>query len=185
MLYCKRNLGDPIGKGTSRIVFQVTDYQVLKLALNQKGIAQNEYEGRYDSYKSGLDIFPEVYKKAEDNSWLLSEYVLPAKPEDFKHCIGISFKTWTKVVEKMGQDTRYSRYNIPTGITDEQLIDLVENYPFVEEVYDFIGSYTDVPIGDMMRIANYGLAKRGGQAHIVLLDSGINEEIFNKYYRKG
>lgn len=43
--YCKQMLGQPIGKGLSRIVFQISDERVLKVAKNQKGIAQNEAEG--------------------------------------------------------------------------------------------------------------------------------------------
>lgn len=38
-------LGNPIGNGSSRMVFQISDERVLKVAKNAKGIAQNEAEG--------------------------------------------------------------------------------------------------------------------------------------------
>ena len=34
--YCIEHLGSPIGRGSGRVVFQIDDYRVLKLALNQK-----------------------------------------------------------------------------------------------------------------------------------------------------
>ena len=42
--YCRQMLGFPIGNGSSRITFQIDDEKVLKLAKNEKGIAQNETE---------------------------------------------------------------------------------------------------------------------------------------------
>ena len=44
MRFCKEFLGDSIGRGSSRLVFQIDDEWVLKLAMNSKGIAQNEEE---------------------------------------------------------------------------------------------------------------------------------------------
>jgi hypothetical protein len=39
--YCKNMLGEPADKGSSRIVFDIDDETVLKLAKNRKGIEQN------------------------------------------------------------------------------------------------------------------------------------------------
>ena len=44
VLYCKQHLGNPIGNGSSRMVFQIDDEKVLKLAKNRKGLAQNNVE---------------------------------------------------------------------------------------------------------------------------------------------
>ena len=41
VLYAKEKLGNPIGMGSSRVVFRVDDNKVLKLAKNPKGQAQN------------------------------------------------------------------------------------------------------------------------------------------------
>ena len=67
--YAKEYLGRPIGKGSSRIVFRVDETKVLKLALNQKGIAQNAAETSWygDSYYDDLlaqviDFDKENYK---------------------------------------------------------------------------------------------------------------------------
>ena len=58
--YCVEYLGKPVGRGSSRVVFQYNDDIVIKLALNGKGIAQNEAE--YDKLCDySLDVFPKVY----------------------------------------------------------------------------------------------------------------------------
>ena len=44
--YCTQHLGKHIGKGSSRVTFQIDDENVLKLAFNQKGVAQNIEEER-------------------------------------------------------------------------------------------------------------------------------------------
>ena len=86
--YCLQHLGPTIGKGSSRTIFQLSDERVLKLAINTKGIAQNEQEGRYDYYLKQLDITPQIFEKDEDGKWLISEYVLPAKKTRFPRMSG-------------------------------------------------------------------------------------------------
>jgi hypothetical protein len=181
--YCKQTIGNPIGRGSSRIVFQMTDYQVLKLAINQKGVAQNEYEGRDDWYKAQYSIFPKVYAHAEDYSWLLSEYVISAKSNDFKQCIGMTFEEWCSIVFAIGSMLRPSRYSQSSRSTVGKVIDFIRNNKFANEFYDYVNSY-DLPTADFTRIANYGLSQRNGKPCIVILDSGLNYEIYDKYYKR-
>lgn len=49
--YCKQHLGEPVGTGSSRMAFQMSDDKVLKLAWNNKGIAQNTNEAQ--TYRGG------------------------------------------------------------------------------------------------------------------------------------
>lgn len=63
--YCKKHLGLPLGKGSSRICFQLDDDRILKLAINNKGIAQNEVEGRPDWYLDAMDIKPTVFDETD------------------------------------------------------------------------------------------------------------------------
>jgi len=183
--YCKQHLGQPVGRGTSRLVFQYTDYQVLKLAMNAKGVAQNEYEGRSDWFKEKYSIFPKVYSKAENNSWLLSEYVLPAANKDFQHCLGLSFKEWCNVVIAIESQLRPNSYNkfYRSKTTEQMLTELVDENEFIGEFYDYFANYNET-LGDMRHIQNYGLALRNGKPWLVILDSGLSDDIFNNYYRR-
>lgn len=79
--YCVETLGFRIGSGSSRTCFQLDDNRILKLALNAKGIAQNEVEARTDYNLDSLGIRPEIYDETDyENNWfIVCEYVLPAK----------------------------------------------------------------------------------------------------------
>ena len=180
--YCRANLGREIGKGSSRIVFQLDDEKILKLAFNEKGKAQNCEEER--AY--GNDIFPKVFGSAEDDSWLISEFVLPANSADFKHCFGMSFNEFKDFIiacgkYRFGKQFRYYRPNL----TEDEYVELVENNQDLYDFDDYIGNYGDIVCGDMMRIKNYGLANRDGEAHIVLLDSGFTDYVWDNYYKRG
>jgi hypothetical protein len=62
-----------IGSGSGRVVYDIDGTKVLKVAKNQKGVAQNEVEsgvGR-DSYFD--NIVTEVYESSPDDTWLVSE----------------------------------------------------------------------------------------------------------------
>jgi hypothetical protein len=44
-----------------------------------------------------------------------------------------------------------------------------------------MGDY-QLPCGDLTRISTYGMVKRNGTPEIVVIDSGLSEEILNTYY---
>lgn len=91
--YCCHYLGEPVGKGTSRVIFTLGDNTVLKLAYGKRdaGIAQNRNE-RWLFEKTKSPILARVYASDEDGfTWLVSESVLPARPEDFEKVFGIPY----------------------------------------------------------------------------------------------
>lgn len=180
--YCIEHLGSPIGRGSGRVVFQIDDYRVLKLALNQKGQAQNEVEitnGNGQGMYSGL--FPMILQcdKYDDN-WIVSEYVLPAKVSDFPEVVGVTFKEFCQFVKNS------YRFNVTNGKLNpaehEKFIDYLDNNEELHEVDMYIADY-QIPTGDLTRISSWGISDRFGDACLVLLDNGLNDEVLNKYYR--
>ena len=178
--YCIEHLGSPIGRGSGRVVFQIDDYRILKLALNQKGQAQNEVEitngqGMY----SGL--FPMILQcdKYDDN-WIVSEYVLPAKVSDFPEVVGVTFKEFCQFVKNS------YIFNVTNGKLNpaehEKFLDYLDNNEELHEVDEYIAD-CQIPIGDLTRISSWGISDRFGDACLVLLDNGLNDEVLNKYYR--
>lgn len=180
--YCTVHLGKPIGSGTARSVFQLSDEKVLKLAKNPKGIAQNETEA--DGYAQTYDVLPNLYETADDNSWIVMEYVLPAKDADFRHCLGMSFKTFCEWVKKAflayssNADSRF----ITSDMSDEEFEKSLDNEWF-SYYYSYLADY-DVPLGDLLRISSYGICQRNGGVEIVLLDSGLSQDVFDNYYKR-
>lgn len=181
--YCIQNLGQPQGRGSSRVVFQLDDNKILKLALNRKGFAQNHEE--YCGYANNLGLTPEMFNIGENDEYIVSEFVLPAKKQDFKQCLGITFEDfqkfiWTSCAVRDGKNGKYTWYN---QLPEEKYVELLENNDFLSQIDTYIRD-TDTPVGDLTRVVNYGLAMRDGQPTIVLLDAGLSSDVWNSYYRR-
>lgn len=175
--YCKQHLGYPIGNGSSRIVFQIDDEKCLKLAKNEKGIAQNEVE--YDKYAETYDVTPALFECDNDSKWIVTEYVLPAKAQDFKECLGIDFRTFQNFV--ICANNCYARRPSSTDMSDEQFCELVDNNEWLDNLYHYMSDY-QVPCGDILKLANLGMVMRHGEPQIVILDSGLNQDVYERYY---
>lgn len=179
--YCLQNLGKPQGRGSSRVIFQLSDEKVLKLAYNKKGVAQNLNE--YDGYLDDLGIVPHTYDMDDNGLWIVAEFVLPAKDNDFNHCLGMSFEEFTHfIMSDWVYRFRYKDAKRWGCIPKEQFDELIENNEELVIFDDYIGNYQP-PLGDLMRIQNYGMTNRDGSPTIVLLDAGLSEEIWNNYYK--
>lgn len=183
--YCVEHLGQPQGKGSSRVCFQIDDEKILKLAWNNKGIAQNENENDY--YLDNIGIVPHTYDSDDNGLWIISEYVLPARQRDFKECLGLTFYEFVKFIRSScAWRENYTRakqgaYGDYIYSLDEYS-DMCENedlLPFDE----YIGDYRP-PESDLTRLCNYGMTMRNGHPTIVLLDAGLSQEIWNNYYDK-
>ena len=68
--YCQENL-KRISSGSSRIVYMIDDEKVLKLAKNNKGIAQNEVEISYGGDYTLDRIVAEVYESDENGDGVI------------------------------------------------------------------------------------------------------------------
>ena len=179
--YCTQHLGKHIGKGSSRATFQIDDEKVLKLAWNNKGLAQNIEE--VQTYNAS--IFPKVYDYDENGKWIISEFVLPAKSEDFKHCFGMSFQQFASFILACANYRFGKRYW--GTMSEDEWLSYLESNKNLSEFDEYIGdhgSQSFTPAGDMTRLCNYGLTQRNDEACIVLLDSGLSEEVWNTYYKR-
>lgn len=179
--YCTQHLGKHIGKGSSRATFQIDDEKVLKLAWNNKGMDQNIAE--MQTYTAS--IFPNVYDYDENGKWIISEFVLPAKSQDFKHCFGMTFQQFVSFISASGKYRFGGRYW--NAMPENEWISYLENNEELSEFDEYIGNYGNhrfTPVDEMSRLCNYGLTHRNGEATIVLLDSGLSEDVWNNYYNR-
>lgn len=178
--YCKEHLGFPIGNGSSRMVFQLDDEKCLKLAKNQKGIAQNGAE--FDWGAQSYDVVPNIYDKADDDGWIVSEYVLPAKAKDIKVCLGIDFQTFCSFVRTAYSYYSYKGRMLWGKMSDEQFEDLLDKSEWLCNLYNYMADF-QLPAGDFERLVNLGLTQRDGQPHLVILDTGLTQAIYDEFYR--
>jgi hypothetical protein len=171
--YAKQRL-KRIGSGSARVVFQVDNDKVLKIAKNKKGLAQNSVESEY--YLQNYDIIARVFDTDNDDFWLEMEYARKLTPTRFKEITGIDIKKlwhflWYK---KEGEKA--------SGISDEE-IELYEENEFIINLMELVFDY-QMPIpGDLSRISSYGEVKRDGKPAVVLVDFGLTQSVWYNYYR--
>lgn len=123
--YCTERLGEPIGEGTDRIVYEIDDYTVLKLC-NSNNTEQNEREWEVYQKCKGNPLLPKIYGHAEDFTWIWCERVVECKPLDFEKILGIPYRSNTSSKERRRQwadRENYQGYDEPndfqTQTTDD------------------------------------------------------------------
>lgn len=172
--YCVKHMGDNVGMGSSRAVFQIDDERVLKLAINDRGIAQNKVEARSNDMKSPL--FPFIYNVAPNYLWLETEFVLPSEEEDVLQCLGLSNEWQFYNLIDLIKDLKY----YPDDEEDLEPYYKNDKYGMIEKLKEYILDY-DIPTGDIKRLDNWGLAKRDGHEYLVILDPGWTKETMRLY----
>ena len=176
--FANQNL-NRIGSGSGRAVYDIDGTKVLKLAINSKGIAQNEVESNIGYYDDVSDIVTKVFDNADDNTWLVAEEAKKVNEKRIKELTGIP-----SLNELFYYLKNFDSYQHGTYLIFRQKLEtreLLEENEFVQTLTNFIENY-DQKNGDMGRPSTYGEVLRDGQPTIVLTDYGLNDEVYNTHY---
>jgi hypothetical protein len=181
--YCDSRL-KYLGQGSSRRVYMIDNEKCLKLAKNNKGIAQNESEN--DGYLQKLHLCPLIYNYDRNGLWIESQLAKKAKVSDFKRLTGYGWDVmcaWIEYTAKL-----YSRRSMYKGefediFTSEEF----ENWVYEEDtVFGRINQYmTDYALeayGDLLCLSSWGIVSENGQERLVLVDTGLNDSVAKDYY---
>lgn len=179
--YCEEHL-QKISSGSSRIVYKIDDEKVLKLAKNRKGLSQNDVEIQYSQYSDLSDILARTFDYADDNTWVEMELAKRFHPSMFKKLIGFDWNDYVMAMNKhyyrVNPQRTIGRMKIePNTETEDQMW---EN-DFCYSMFSLLGNY-DIPVGDLLVPTSYGIVKRNGEDTIVLIDYGLNNEVYGSYY---
>lgn len=180
--YCESNL-KKIGSGSSRIVYQIDDEKVLKLAKNSKGIAQNEVEIDYSHYNDINYIFAKVFDYEKNNLWLEMELARKVTKGEFKRITGFNFDDFSAAVYNYGNTVHNTRSSNMNVNVDKEVVDQMWEDEFVYSIFNFIVNY-QIPVGDLRRLSSYGIVNRDGKDSLVLVDFGLNEQVYSDLYRE-
>lgn len=161
-----------ISSGTARAVFKVSDDKVLKIAKNPKGIGQNQAEADWGLKNYG--IAAEWFDVSDEGIWIESELCQKVKMSDFKKEQGITFVYFCDCLDYY----YWSNIKYRKGVYKPDGYDETWENDFIRPFYEYIGDF-GVPIGDLKRISSYG---RNREGEIVLVDTGLNEDVYNEYY---
>ena len=184
--YCQARL-PRISSGSSRIVYKIDDEKVLKLAKNAKGIAQNNAEAHSYAIETGIDA--QVFDHDENDLWLEMELARRATAADFKNIIGVPFAFVQNYVNYTAK--RYSRNwrNISYDSRYTEMFDRIDdedfpNWEWFGMLRDYMGDTGLESIGDLQRFSSWGVVKRNGADEIVLVDLGLDDEVYDNFYKR-
>lgn len=168
-----------ISSGSARIVYIIDDNTVLKMAKNEKGIAQNEAEisarNLYDH------ITANIYEYDDDYMWLEMERAKKVKEKDFVRLIGFEFEDIAKAIvyrgrKAKGQDPKKYNLSLPSNYSE---IAETDWYSSLESfMVNFKLEGTDLAV-----LSAYGVVNRKGKEQIVVVDYGTNSDVFNTHYK--
>lgn len=186
--YCRKWLGEPDGSGSSRCVFTLSDNIILKLAMGKMrecGIAQNLNEFKvFNAIKSPL--LARLYDVDDNFTYLVCESVLPCEESDFEEVLGMPFYNKNDIFVNHDNPCVYdilcyieSCYVFDEGTMDKKAESIINNNAWFKELCRVV---REARIGDFCDYGNFGLVNRNGTPSIVLLDSGLNLDIWNEYY---
>ena len=183
--YCEARL-HRIASGSSRIVYQVDNEKVLKLAKNQKGVAQNQVEYRLGT-EPYYTCFAEIYEYDEQGLWIEMEFCKKAKKSDFKAIYGVPFEVLCCMIydqsdnfsNKRNAFNPYSKYReIVQQIWDGEETDLQMLFTSIQE---YIGCEMLESVGDLCRLSSWGINSEG---YFILIDYGLDDDVANNYYSR-
>ena len=179
--YCEEKLRR-ISSGSSRIVYKIDDQKVLKLAKNKKGIAQNNQEITWGSDWYYGEILANIFDYDENDLWVEMELARKVTPKKFEEIIGVPLREYEyymtmKINEYQGKQT-YRYFNL-----DPKYVEILDKNEFVSKLIDFIIS-SDSSLGDYGRLTSFGVVNRDGVDTLVVIDYGLNNEVYDTYYKR-
>lgn len=166
--YAEANLSH-LSSGSSRIVYLTNDKTVIKLAKNDKGLAQNKAEANPEMKSKYTN---KILSCAKNNAWIEVPYLEKIHTSQFKKMTGLEFNDF-------GDAIRYGLKDV-SGNSDQEKpknFEEVAKSDIYREVRD-IGEKCKLMPGDIARISSWG-TKEG---HPVLIDTGLTKDVFADFY---
>ena len=164
-----------IGSGSARIVYEIDDKHVLKLARNKKGIAQNYVEADWGLHNMYDNILPELIETDEDNLWLIVEKANKITKKEFEKLTGVDFLEFGNTLryELANRESSYVPWSKP-----EDYEEIIDN-EFFHDIIDMSINF-DFPSGDFEKISSYGEIDNNP----VVVDPGLTKDVYKEFYKR-
>ena len=168
--YAERNLKH-LSSGSARIVYLTPGETIVKLAKNDKGIAQNKAEANPEMKSKYLN---KILSCAKNFAWCEVPYLEKITEKQFEEMTGLKFNDF-------GDAIRYGLKDI-SGNADKEKpenFDKVAQSDIYKELKDIGEKFKLLP-GDMARISSWG--SKDGRP--VLIDAGLTRDIYDEFYEE-
>jgi hypothetical protein len=166
--YAEKNLKH-LSSGSSRLVYLTPKKTIIKLAKNEKGLAQNKAEANPKMLSKYLN---KILSHAKDYIWIETNYLDKITTKQFEEMTGLAFEDFDNAI-------RYGLKKISgnTGLEKPDNFEKVEKSDIYKELHRIANEFKLMP-GDLARISSWGIKDN----HPILLDAGLTADIFSKYY---
>ncbi len=175
--YCEENL-QRISSGSGRIAYKIDNEKVLKLAKNDKGVAQCEVEVEWGGNRYYSDILAHTLDSHQDGLWVEMELARKVKKGDFIKMFGFDVDTLGYYLKNFELQNRGQRAMFHI---DEKIKEVLNESDFVNQLMSFMHD-SDSGAGDLGKLSSYGLVTREGSDSIVLIDFGLTSNVYATYY---
>lgn len=169
-----------LGRGSSRKVFKLDSKKVIKMAINEAGIAQNNAELDVITNPKIKPIFAKIfdYDRGKETTWLVCELVRPLTYEDFAEMTGYY---WSESMAPFLMELDlYARKSFNDFILEnfENEQHIYFSNPLYRDIF-YAVKYGDLVANDLRKIGQWGKTANG---RIVILDYGLDEATLRQYY---
>lgn len=158
-----------LSSGSSRIVYKASDGTIVKLAKNDKGIAQNKAEA---NPKMKSKFLNEIIDYSKNYAWIQTHFLKKIKVGDFKEMTGLDFSDF-------GDSISYGLKNV-SGNSDKKKpasFDEVSKSEIYKEM-NKIGKKFKLMPGDLSRISSWGTKNNLP----ILIDAGLTQDVYEDFY---
>lgn len=182
--YIEKDVGlRKLGQGSARIVFALDSKRALKMARNQRGLAQNQAELDVMTDPAAQNVFARIfsYDPSPDCKWLVSELVRPLGEEEtqeFKRLTGVPWHVFSDLVLFDKRTWKDSLSSFVGEFSKQEIRSWEQGW--LGSVFETLNSIKPVLIeGDLDVIGHWG---KTPDQRIVLLDYGYTESVMNRFY---
>lgn len=147
-----------IGKGSARLVYDINNEYVLKLAKNNKGIAQNKVEINISKSNKYNDIIAKVVEFNDNGNYLIQQKAKSISDDRFEELTGLQYQGFLY----------YLRFNKEWSGENRVLFDTVSS--LIDEF--------DLDRFDVASESSWGEIN----GRVVLIDYGLDKNVAKKHY---
>jgi hypothetical protein len=166
--YAEKNLKH-LSSGSSRIVYLSPNKTIIKMAKNDKGIAQNKVEA---NPKMKSKLINKIISKADDDSWIETHYLDKMSKPEFEKMVGINF-------DDFGDAISYGLKKVSgnTDVKKPKNFDKIKELEIYKEL-ERLGKEFDLLPGDLERMSSWGIKDN----HPVIIDAGLSKNVYSDHY---
>lgn len=179
--YARQHL-QRLAAGSSRVILKIDEEKVLKLAKNEKGLAQNNIET--DGYLRNHPITAHVFDyddKHDRPYWLEMEYAKKLSPKRFQQLTGFTLDELELLLRAVSDRHNNSRlFSKPS----QELQSKANNSEWFNDLQDMALNMGMILPGDFTRISTYGEVLRDGKPTVVVIDFGLTKGVYDDYYAR-